>query len=327
MYQLPRLVTVLMAGAVLVGCAQADVGESATPSAMSQMPSAAEPDTSPSVSLDPTPIPMPTDAPMAGAWHGLSQFAPYGAVATVIVDRLRVRSGAGLSLPSAQSGDEEDFILTKGDQVLVMGGPMDVDGYRWYSVEFDAGDDDYLPVGWIAGAEVEPGHEPAQDGWLIAMGEPTCPESTGFRQVRVMTDFAMDVCDTELTTVRGMIDTCYEGPLSPWTPSPDWAWFSCYYVREETPDWVSSSWSYSVYFPPDFGDDLPERGDVVVLSGSLGVGEWRYGPCVVQNNAPDEPSLQVMQPTVEFSFAQRCRHHFVVSSMTKKRHVELEPMF
>ena len=137
----------------------------------------------------------------------------------------------------------------------------------------------------------------------------------------------MDACGAHLTTIRGMFDTCYEWGMTPWTHSPEWAGVTCWFVRDETADWLSSRWSYAVYFPPELEDQRPERGDVVVLTGTLGVDESRYGRCTVSTEYTDEPSLEQMLPNEQFSFAQSCRHKFVVSGVTVKRHVDLPPLF
>ena len=321
-----RLLAFVIVAATIGGCAVPDMGESLSPSGSLPVPTATEqqPTTEPTPELTASPEPSPK--PDVALWHENSIFAAYGAIGTVLVDRLRVRIGAGLDLPLAHSWDDSVPILEAGDQVLLVSGPMEADGYRWYSVEFEGDDKTSVLGGWVAGAKASPGQEPAADDWMIDISPPSCPQEIGLAQIRVMTGWAVDACRAEVTRIRGMIDSCYEGSMSPWKKSPEWAWFTCSYIRDESVDPFSSRW-YPIYFPPDYDGPPLERGDVVVLTGQLGVDASRYGPCTLDANDPNEPSLALQLPTARFSFIDSCRHLFVVSGATKKRHVELEPLF
>ena len=61
-----------------------------------------------------------------------------------------------------------------------------------------------------------------------------------------MTEYAIVQCDVQVSAVQGLVDTCYRGRLSPLRYEPEWAWFSCDFLRDR-----KSTWSLPVYFPPE----------------------------------------------------------------------------
>jgi hypothetical protein len=131
---------------------------------------------------------------------------------------------------------------------------------------------------------------------------------------------AIDACGVEVTTVSGVLDTCYEGPLTPFTYEPVWAWFSCRYVHEEAEE--TANW-YSVHFPPDYAGPELERGDVVVLTGHLGFDVSRYGECTVE--AADDVGPQVGEAEAQI-WPATCQSRFVVTDAEITGHVELPPL-
>lgn len=237
-----------------------------------------------------------------------------GAHATVMVDRLNLRPSPGTAI-------EAYTVLPAGKDLLIVSGPVSVDGYDWYVVHAlsDTGAADY--EGWVAALPDDAGPNPPDDAWLIDIGTLTCPEqgTVDTALLARLTGYAIDNCGVLVGEVGGLVDLCYEGPLNPYDHEPDWAWFSCYFLRDE-----ESTWFLPVHFPPDFAGDMPERGDIVTLAGRLGFDTDKYGACTVTA----EEGFPASQLAAEqHRYANSCGHKFVVSGVTVTGHVELPPMY
>ena len=110
------------------------------------------------VPAEPTPAPTPTPA----------NFDPYpfinvDSAAITLVGDLRVRSRPTVDESSAKL----EPLLPSGMRLLVIGAPVEADGYAWYPVmPFDSG----YPNGWVAAG--------SRDGeaWIGA-DQPSCPEA------------------------------------------------------------------------------------------------------------------------------------------------------
>ena len=87
----------------------------------------ATPESSPSPTADPTPTATPEPTPQTEPSDGLTHL-DYGARATVVTDRLRIRY-----VPSTD-GDAAG-VVTAGQEMLILSGPITSDGFEWYFVE------------------------------------------------------------------------------------------------------------------------------------------------------------------------------------------------
>jgi hypothetical protein len=172
--------------AVLAGCSGAtptpapNASDHATPAGVAPSPTSSAPtQTQP----EPTPtVPAPTpSATTATAAPAAETLPPYG-VAIAIQDDVVIRSKPGVG------ADSEIYkpSLSRGDQVLVVGGPVRASGYDWYDVRPLAA---RLPSsGWVAQASK------AGEPW-IAPGRATCPPvPTTFATLAALTDGQQLAC-------------------------------------------------------------------------------------------------------------------------------------
>lgn len=299
---LPLVLVILLAACSGGGSPSARPSTDATP------PTSAAPSAGASESAEPTQPTTASPTPVAG------QPVPFGTRATVVADDLRVRIWPGLV---------HDVItnLDAGDEVVLTVGPIDVAGYRWYEARFDGRTGtlaDMVETGWVASGPTD------DDQAFLRIGSPTCPDELDLTALAQLTPVAIDACGIEVTTVSGVLDTCYEGPLSPFTYEPGWVWFSCRYVHEETTGASESAWWYPIHFPPDYGGPELERGDVVVLTGHLGFDASRYGECTVE--PADEVGPQVGEAEAQI-WAASCQSRFVVTGAEVTGHIDLPPMY
>ena len=298
-----------MAGCFLLS---ACVGTPASESP-SGLPSASVEATATTVaSATPEPTPSPTEE--------LLEASAYGSRATVVVDRLRVRY-----FPNLES-DITDR-LDRGTEVRIMEGPVTADGFRWYSISYGSSIDERYPgaeqAGWVAEVQVgSSGGETTFDPF-IEIAEPVCPGSIDTELLAGLSMYAMAVCDVQVETVDGLIDWCFEGPISPFTYEPGWVHFSCPYIRSEESG--EGGWFLNLAFPPDV--ELPERGDVVTLQGQVGFDEGQYGDCTVETiGSESEPSLMEALEYQRQLWDQQCQLRFVVSDVVVEDHIDLPPI-
>lgn len=238
----------------------------------------------------------------------------YGSHATVMVDKLNLRYFPGLSGEPAAS-------LPRGVDLFIRSGPVTSAGYQWFEVEALSG----IPagttrVGWVAAVPADLLPDPPDDAWLVKLGRLACPDPEGVDTVLFasLTRWAIQECGVTVHEVSGLLDTCYEGPMTPFTYEPGWAWFACFYLRDE-----AGSWSLPVFFPADLDGPMPERGDLATITGQVGVDINRYGECTV-TAAEDMPAGTLSAEREVFK--SECRTNFVVSSVRITGHVDLPPL-
>lgn len=243
----------------------------------------------------------------------MSGIDAYGLVATVRADDLRVRTWPGTEVP-----DSLLTTLSAGDEVVLENGPIDLDGFRWYLARFErrpaSAFEGEVDSGWIATGPVE------DDDRFVEQQGIKCPVDATVHALARMGPPAFEACGVELDTVSGVVETCYEGPLSPFTYEPGWAWFSCMSLRTEE----QAAWSYQFFLPPDYEGPELERGDVVTLTGRVGVDQAAYGPCeVATSEVEGEATLEAVTRVWELD----CQYRFVVESAEVTDHIELPPLF
>jgi hypothetical protein len=125
-----------------------------TPSPRAEATIAATPE--PSATPEPTPEPTPAGPPVelaVGDW------------ATVTVDELQIRAGAG-------DTQDSTYTLIRGAVLTVAEGPQTVDGVNWYRVASLGGAAGWVPSGWIANPSLE---TILNDPVLIRCGEVANP--------------------------------------------------------------------------------------------------------------------------------------------------------
>jgi hypothetical protein len=283
----------------------------ASPTPTTQPTLTPEPSLSPSPTAEPTPIPTPEPTPQTELTDGLSHL-DYGARATVSVDRLRVRYQ-----PSTEADSET--VITAGQEMLILSGPITADEYEWYFVEVaDPEEEREIPMGWVAAVPVGARDQPS--AWMIQIEPLNCPpDAVDTPMLARMSEYAITQCDVQVGTVKGLVDTCYgyDGYWGGQSYEPEWAAYSCDVLRDR-----ESTWRLSVYFPPDF-EDGPKRGDIVTLAGALGIDADKYGPCTVTAYGPGVPA-EVLA-TQQQIFEASCPTKFVVTGVSVEGHVTMPP--
>jgi hypothetical protein len=310
----PILILAVIAGLTSACATPGNPSASAVATASLQASVSAEP------SFTPEPTPTPGATPSPPAAEATFTHADFGSHAMVVVDRLRLRSSASTTYEPVRT-------LDAGQELLIVSGPIDADGYRWFYVELprieplDPNTTVYL-FGWVAALPTSALPSPPDDAWLIRFGDLTCPDpvTINTEQLALLTEWALGQCGVEFSEARGLVDTCYEGPMTPFVYEPPWLWFSCYFLRERG----ESGWGLPVFFPPDFAGVKPERGDIVTLTGRLGYDMDRYGRCTVTAGEDFPPEVLSAE---QQRFASSCRYKFVVDSVKVRDHVELPPLF
>ena len=229
------------------------------------------------------------------------------------VDRLRVRYWPTTQYDVAR-------VITAGQEMLILSGPITAEDYEWYLVE--------LPnrrrrtkqtMGWVAAVPAGAGSQ--SDAWLIRIGPLNCPpEAIDTPMLARMTEYAITQCDVQVSAVQGLVDTCYEGGYTPYSHEPEWAGFSCHFLRDR-----KSTWSLQVFFPPEMERQVPERGDIVTLTGGLGVDADTYGRCSVTTSGYQVPEEQLA--TQQQIFEASCRAKFVVTAVSVEGHVTMPPPY
>jgi hypothetical protein len=278
----------------------------------------ATPEPLPSPTAVPTPTATPEPTPQTEPRDGLTHL-DYGARATVVTDRLRVRY-----FPSTDGSVAG--VITAGQEMLIQSGPITAEGFDWYSVELaNPAQPDRMTGGWVAAVPAPADNQP-DDAWLIRIEPLNCPpdavaDAIDTRMLARLTSYAIANCDVEASAIQGLVDSCYEGGYGygPYTFEPGWAAFSCVFLRDR-----ESTWSLPVYFPPEMEDRYPDRGDIVSLTGALGIDTATYGPCTV-TAPPDFPAelLAAQQQIFEAS----CPTKFVVTGVSIEGHITMPPLY
>ncbi len=292
----PALLTLIasLALAACSGSGEPTQGEPTPSSTPAETPAPSGQPGSPSVSPSADPSVGPSSEPGDLAeWGYLAYYARYGSRANVLSDGLRARLWPGL---------KADVIVTlpAGTELIVWAGPVSTDGQEWYNVGFHGIETDATPAGagtgWVAGEFIE-------------IGEADCPGTLDAGVLARMTDWTLGACVDEVPPLEGQIDTCLEGPISPFTYAPGWVYFSCSYLDE-----------LAIHFPPDFAGPQVERGDLVKVTGHLGFDTGQYGECTVD---AVEPAMENQLAAEAQSWADRCQHRFVVDELTVTGHEDL----
>jgi len=234
-------------------------------------------------------------------------WADFGSHATTLVDGLRVR------MWSPTSADEVTRVLAAGDELFMLDGPIQNEGYSWYQVEFPTTPDDFWPdgyaLGWVAG---QPDTDRTE--WSIGIGPVSCPSEVDAAMLSRLTSWALHNCPIEVARVTGMLDLCYERGETPFVYEPDWAAFSCLFLRDQ-----ANTWGLRLAFPPDVQLPALARGDLVTLTGAIGFDPARYGACTVSGPNPAVQVERLLWPA-------RCQDRFVVSGARVDGHIALPPM-
>jgi hypothetical protein len=271
------------------------------------------PEATPSPTAEPTPIPTPEPTPQTEPTDGLS-YLDYGARATVVTDRLRIRY-------SPTTDGDAAGVITAGQEMLILSGPITADDFEWFYVELvNPPKPEEFMGGWVA-AVPAPAESQPDDARLIRIAPLNCPPgAVDTPMLARLTSYAIVECDVQVSTVEGLVDTCYEGGYGPYTHEPEWAYFSCFYLRDR-----ERTWSLPVYFPPEMEKKLPDRGDLVTITGSLGVDTARYGACTATTSDPDFPEeLVVAEQQI---FAASCPTKFVVADVSVNGHITMPPLY
>jgi hypothetical protein len=307
------IVTVIAAAAAVTALALILLGGDGDPPAVggaSPTPTEqATPESTPSPTVEPTPTPTPEPTPQTELTDGLTHL-DYGARATVTTDRLRFRYG-----PTTHADTAE--VLTAGQEMLVLSGPITADNFEWFHVELANREERETTMGWVAAVPAPADSQP-DDAWLIRIENLNCPpDAVDTPMLARMSEYAIANCDVQVSSLQGLVDTCYEGGYGPFTFEPGWASFSCVYLRDR-----ESTWSLPVYFPPEMEDRYPDRGDLVTIAGAIGVDTATYGACTV-TAYPEYPEdeLAIQQQI----FAASCPTRFVVADVSIDGHITMPP--
>jgi hypothetical protein len=299
-----RVIGAALVGAVLAGCAAPLPDPSARQSA--DNPVAPTPSSTPAT-------PVPTARPARPSGYVPFYWANYGSHATVVVGKLNVRTFPGLDQAMISAR------FTPGASLFITDGPIPVDGYWWYEVEFDTSPFPALSGGyrggWVAGQAGAATSDPADDEWLIRLGPINCPTKVDMPLLVHLSPWAVSHCARGVDHISGVIDDCdLGGPYVPRTYEPGWAYRSCPFVlRDEL-----GSWYFSVVVAPDASVPDVERGDLVTLIGGYGIDTAKYGACLV-TEGDGERSAE----TLTAKWQHDCQNLFVVTGGTIDGHVEL----
>ena len=308
------IVTVIAAAAAVTALALILIGGD-PPAVGGASPSPTElatPEVTPSPTAEPTPTPTPEPTPQTELTDGLTRLN-YGARATVTTDRLRFRYG-----PTTDSDTAE--VLAAGQEMLILSGPITADGFDWFYVELaNPAARVEITQGWVA-AVLAPAESQPDDAWLIRIEPLNCPpDAVDTPMLARMSEYAIATCDVQVSSVQGLVDSCYEGGYGPFTYEPGWASFACLFLRDR-----ERTWSLSLYFPPEAEDKYPDRGDLVTITGAVGVDTAAYGACTVTADPSfPEESLAIQQQMFEAS----CPTKFVVADVTIDGHVTMPPQY
>jgi hypothetical protein len=269
----------------------------------------------PSATVAGSPMAAATATPTATVEAPADENAlPYGRHAVVLADGVRVREWPSLD-------DSVTAILARGDEVLIDGGPVDVDGYTWWAVRHSPAPTsgavsmyDYAGAGWIAAGT--PDGEP-----FIEAGDYRCPvQVDGLVLAELTSDARRGCLDGGPVAVEGVFEVCPGFIPGPLRPEPYWLYFSCWSLGDE-----AGTWSTYIHLPPAPGSG--EVGTPVVDGIELQRGDVvsallrRYtGPCIVA----DTDEAQASDFTRQW-WATECQSRLLVEELSVLGHLDLGP--
>jgi hypothetical protein len=293
-------------GPIAVGSPTATPSVLVTPSATPSPPvtptASASPDRTPFPRVTPAPTPVPPRPPLV-LTAGYADIGPRG---VVTAGSLRVRGWPGLDANLLTQ-------LDGGTDILIRDGPVAADGYDWYSIVFAALPCDVcglLEEGWVAVGPT--GGEPT----LVNVGPVRCPSVTiSATLLGASGGIARRECLTGSHELTAVIDTCYEGPITPYEYDPVWLWFSCYSLFE-----LGSDVHLDIRFPPSVEQpDALDRGSVVHLVGHFD--DPAASSCTVLGNDPTPTEVD------QQLFRLHCAGAFVLESIEIVDQIDLPPLF
>jgi len=258
----------------------------------------------------PRPTPQPTPLPPRPPLVLGVGYADIGSRGRVTAGTLRVRSYPGLDA-------EIHTTLEAGTEVLMYEGPVSVDGVDWYEVVFSA-----LPYevpnqvdrGWVAVGPT--GLAPT----LVAIDPPHCPSLTvSVSLLGAAGGLARRTCLAGSHEFTAVVDTCYEGPITPYDYDPRWLWFSCFSVFD-----LGSTVHLQIHFPPSVAQpDGLSRGSVVHLVGHV------EDPAAAGCTVVVLPGSGVEEPThaTQQVFHLGCAAAFVLDEIQIVDQIDLPPLF
>ena len=261
---------------------------------------------------EPTPTPLPP--PVVRAPLRLpASIVDLGRRAIVQVPNLRVRGYIGLN-------SDIQAQLGLGSELLLRMGPISADGYDWYSVNYQPIYESEAPLdqgggyGWVAAGLA--GDPPT----FIAIGPARCqqvPVTTVL--IASMTELAVSEClGDDSYELHAVVQTCYEGPVTPFAYEPAYLGFSCYFIYElGTTTWLSIHIPPSLAVPATFG-----RGDVVRVVGH--VHDPAASDCQVTTTEAVDPASIAIEQQI---FSLSCESAFVLSELEVTGHLDLPDPF
>jgi hypothetical protein len=271
------------------------------------------PTPSPSASIVVEPTATPLAPPQLRAPLRLpASILDFGSRATVQVANLRVRQYVGTSAPIQVQ-------LAMGSELLLRSGTITANGYAWYAVNYQPLNDEPSleeggGYGWVAAGLA--GEPPT----FIDIGPVRCPEvPVTTSLIASMTELAIWQCLSGATyELHAVVQTCYEGPITPYTYEPAYMYFSCYSVFElGTTVWLQIHIPPSLVIPLTLG-----RGDVVRVVGH--VNDPAAADCrVTSTEAIDPVSIDIEDQV----FRSSCQSAFVLSELEVTGHIDIPDPF
>ena len=283
---------------------------SVTPSATAS--ATGTPRLTPDASRTPFPVqtPAPTPLPPRPPLVLTAGVADIGSRGVVTAGTLRVRSFPGLD-------SEIMTVLEGGTDLLMRDGPVAADGLDWYLAIFAAlpyGTYGELTQGWVAVGPT--GAIPT----LVQIGPARCPNVTVTASLLGSTGgLARSQCLPGSHEFTAVVDTCFEGPITPYEYEPLWLWFSCYSLFD-----LGSDAHLQIHFPPA----VPQpsglvRGSVVHVTGHFD------DPAAASCEVSVTPGTGVPQPSevVQAVFRLDCAAAFVLDEIDIVDTIDLPPLF
>ena len=281
---------------------------SATPSPV--VTPTATPDRTPFPPPTPRPTPEPTPLPPRPPLVLGVGYADIGSRGTVTAGALRVRFYPGLDA-------DIHTTLEAGTELLIYDGPISADGLDWYEVIFSAlpyEEPNQVDQGWLAVGRT--GEAPN----LVAIDSPHCPSLTvSASLLGAAGGLARRECLPGSHEFTAVVDTCYEGPITPFAYEPQWLWFSCFSVFD-----LGSTVHLQIHFPPSIAQpDGLARGSVVHMVGHFD--DPAAMDCTVLAQTPgSEPKPTEVDQQV---FRLGCSAGFVLESIEIVDQIDLPPLF
>jgi len=288
----------------------AQVTPSETPSPVVTPTASPSPDRTPFLPPIPEPTPEPTPLPSRPPLILTTGFADLGSHGEVAAATLRVRNWPGL----------DSTILTEleaGTEMLIRDGPVAADGFDWYSVVFPAlpyTDYGELAQGWVAVGPT--GGKPS----LVHIDSLRCPTVTISATLLGATGgMARRMCLPGSHEFTAVVETCYEGPITPYDYEPQWLWFSCLSLFD-----LGSNVQLDIRLPPSVAPpDGLARGSVVHVVGHFD------DPAAQSCTVVTEPDTGAPAPSEvdQAVFRLECASHFVLEQIEIVDQIDLPPLF